>query len=158
MSNENKKDFNLMMNNNKDMPKIQIVKDEKIIKKYGGNKMFFAPPLFYDELIKKIPKGSLITINQIRTYLAKKNNADFTDPMTAGIFVNIVAWASYQRKSDITPYWRVLKTNGMLNNKYPEGVELQMKLLEREGHTIIKKGKKNIEYYVKNFENSLIEL
>lgn len=31
MSNENKKDFNLMMNNNKDMPKIQIVKDEKII-------------------------------------------------------------------------------------------------------------------------------
>ncbi len=44
MMNENKKDFNAMMNNNKDMPKIQIVKDEKTIKKYGGNKMFFAPP------------------------------------------------------------------------------------------------------------------
>lgn len=80
------------------------------------------------------------------------------DPMTAGIFVNIVVWASYQRKNDITPYWRVLKTNGMLNNRHPEGVELQKKLLEREGHTIIKKGKKKMEYYVKNFENSLIEL
>ena len=44
MTKENKKDFNAMMKNNKDMPKIQIVKDEKTIKKYGGTKMFFAPP------------------------------------------------------------------------------------------------------------------
>ena len=35
MVNENKKDFNVMMKNNKDMPKIQIVEDEKTIKKYG---------------------------------------------------------------------------------------------------------------------------
>ena len=42
MVNENKKDFNVMMKNNKDMPKIQIVEDEKTIKKYGGTKMFFA--------------------------------------------------------------------------------------------------------------------
>ena len=40
MANESKKDFNVMMNNNKDMPKIQIVEDEKIIKKYGGTKCF----------------------------------------------------------------------------------------------------------------------
>ena len=53
MSNESKKDFNAMMNNNKDMPKTEIVKDEKIIKKYGGTKMFFAPPIYYDELMKK---------------------------------------------------------------------------------------------------------
>ena len=25
-----------MMNNNKDMPKVQVVKDEKTVKKYGG--------------------------------------------------------------------------------------------------------------------------
>ena len=29
---------------------------------------------------------------------------------------------------------------------------------EEEGHTIISKGTKNIKYYVKDFENSLIEL
>ena len=40
MANENKKDFNAMMKNNKDMPKIQIVEDEKTIKKYGGTKIF----------------------------------------------------------------------------------------------------------------------
>ncbi len=94
----------------------------------------------------------------MRDYLAKQNNADFTDPMTAGIFVQIVAWASFQRKSDITPYWRTLKTDGELNDKYPEGVELQKKLLTEEGHTIIQKGRKNIKYYVKDYEKSLVEL
>lgn len=158
MANENNKDFNSMMKNNKDMPKIQIIKDDKTIKKYGGNKMFFAPPSFYDELMKKVPKGKLITVGQMRDYLAKKNNADFTDPMTAGIFVNIVAWASYQRTDDITPYWRTLKSDGELNNKYPIEIELQKKLLELEGHTIISKGSKNIKYYVKDYKDSLIKL
>lgn len=158
MGNENKKDFNAMMNNNKDMPKIQIVEDEKTIKKYGGTKMFFAPSLYYNELMKKVPKGKLITVSQMRVYLAKQNKADFTDPMTAGIFVNIVAWASYQRSEDITPYWRTLKSDGELNVKYPEAIELQKRLLEEEGHIIISKGIKNIKYYVKDFEKSLIEL
>ncbi len=158
MSNENKKDFNAMLKNDKDMPKIQIVKDENTIKKYGGNRMFFAPPSFYDKLMKKVPKGKLLTIGQMREYLAKENNADFTDPMTAGIFVNIVAWASYQRSTDITPYWRTLKSNGELNAKYPEAIELQKKLLEEEGHTIISKGNKNIKYYVKDFEKKLIKI
>ena len=49
--------------------------------------MFFAPPIYYDELMKKVPKGKLITVSVMRDYLAKKNNADFTDLMTAGIFV-----------------------------------------------------------------------
>ena len=158
MSNESKKDFNEMMKNNKDMPKIQIVEDEKTIQKYGGTKIFFAPPLYYNELMKKVPKGKLITVSQMRDYLAKQNKADFTDPMTAGIFVNIVAWASYQRNEDITPYWRTLKSDGELNVKYPEAIELQKRLLEEEGHTIISKGTKNIKYYVKDFEKSLIEL
>lgn len=157
MDNE-EKDFNAMMNNNKDMPKIQIVKDEKTIKKYGGTRMFFAPPIYYNELMKKVPKGKLMTVSQMREYLAKENDADFTDPMTAGIFVNIVAWASSQRTTDITPYWRTLKSDGELNANYPEGIELQKRLLEKEGHMIILKGTKNKKYYVKDFKNSLIEL
>lgn len=155
MVNYNKKDFNKMLNNKKDMPKIKVIDDEKNIKKYGGTRMLLAPPLYYDKLMRKVPKRKLITAGQIREYLAKENNADFTCPLTAGIFINIVAWASYQRKEDITPYWRTLKINGELNNKYPEGIELQKRLLEEEGHTIIQKGSK---YYVKDFESKLIKL
>lgn len=150
------KDFNTMMNNNKDMPKIQIIKDKKTITQYGGNKMLIAPPIYYDEIMKQIPSGKLITTTQIRQILAEKHNADFTDPMTAGIFINIVAHASHQRKENKTPYWRTIKSDGELNNKYPETIELQKKLLEEEGHIIIQKGTKNIKYYVKDYENNLI--
>ena len=120
--------------------------------------MFFAPSIYYDELMKKVPKGKLIIVSEIRDYLAKENNVDFTDPMTAGIFVNIVAWASYQRNTNITPYWRTLKADGELNIKYPEAIDLQKRLLEEEGHTIISKGTKDIKYYVKDYKESLIKL
>lgn len=158
MKDISKKDFNAMLNNNKDMPKIQIIEDEKSIKRYGGKKMLLAPPIYYDKVMKKVPQGKLITISMIRDHLSKKNSADFTDPMTAGIFVQIVAFASYQRTDNITPYWRTLKSDGKLNNKYPGGIELQKKLLEKEGHEIFTKGRKNIEYYVKDFEKNLVNL
>lgn len=158
MANESKKDFNAMLKDNKDMPKFVRITDEASIKRYGGDNMYFAPPIFYDEVMRKVPFGKLTTIGDIRKYFAKKNDADFTDPITAGIFASIVAWASYQRETDETPYWRTLKNNGELNPKYPEGIELQKKKLESEGHTIIQKGRTNIRYYVKDYENSLIEL
>ena len=109
MSNENKKDFNAIMNNNKNMPKF-VDLDEEGAKKWGGKRMIIAPPIYYNDIIKKIPKGKVITTNEIRNYIAKNNNVDITCPLTAGIFINICAWASYQRTIDITPYWRVLKT------------------------------------------------
>lgn len=155
MANEKQKDFNAMLNNSKDMPKIQIVTDEATIKKYGGNKMYFAAPINYDQIMKQIPFGIVTTVKDIRNYLAKINDADFTDPMTSGIFVTIVAWASYQRTTNITPYWRTLKTNGELNDKYPGGLLLQKELLEKEGHIIIQKGRTNIKYYVKDYDKKL---
>ena len=37
MANEDKKDFNAMLHDSKDMPKFQIIIDQKSIEKYGGN-------------------------------------------------------------------------------------------------------------------------
>lgn len=158
MANEDKKDFNAMLNDSKDMPKFQVITDEKSIEKYGGDKMYFAPPIDYDRVMRLVPYGKLLTVGVIREYFAKANGADFTEPITAGIFVSIVAWASFQRKNDKTPYWRTLKANGELNAKYPDGIEAQKELLEKEGHTVIQKGRKNIRYYVKDYENALYSL
>lgn len=158
MANEDKKDFNAMLQRDNGMPKIQIVSDEATIKKYGGEKMYFAPPKDYDSIMKQIPMGKVITVKAIREYFAKKNKADFTDPITAGIFVSIAAWASYQRNENLTPYWRTLKVNGELNPKYPGGVEAQKKKLEEEGHIVIQKGRTHIRYYVKDYEFSLFPL
>ena len=158
MANEDKKDFNAMLRDNKDMPKLQIITDAKSIEKYGGDRMYFAPPMDYDQVMKRIPRGKVITVGKIREYFAKQNNADFTEPITAGVFVSIAAWASFQRSEDETPYWRTLKAKGELNEKYPGGIAAQREKLEAEGHTIIQKGRTNIKYYVKDYEKSLFEL
>lgn len=158
MANEDKKDFNAMLNDSKDMPKIKVITDEPSIEKYGGNRMYFAPPIDYDTVMKMIPYGKVITVGKIREYFAKKSGADFTEPITAGVFVSIAAWASHQREDDKTPYWRTLKANGELNDKYPGGAMAQKEKLEAEGHIIIQKGRKNIRYYVKDYECVLFEL
>ena len=157
MANEDTKDFNAMLNDRKDMPKIQVITDEKSIEKYGGNRMYFAPPADYDRVMKKVPAGKVITVGKIREYFAAANHADFTEPITAGIFVSIAAWASDQRTEDKTPYWRTLKANGELNPKYPGGIQAQKKQLEAEGHMVISKGRTNIRYYVKDYEKVLYE-
>lgn len=109
-------------------------------------------------LLQVIPYGKVITLGEIREYFAKLNEVDFTEPITAGIFVSIAAWASYQRSENETPYWRTLKANGELNPKYPGGVEAQKEKLEAEGHTIIKKGRTNIRYFVKDYSDVLFKL
>lgn len=158
MANEDTKNFNAMLHDSKDMPKIQIITDRKSIEKYGGNKMYFAPPLDYDCVMKRVPYGRVTTVGEIREYFAKQSGADFTEPITAGIFVSIAAWASDQRAGDETPYWRTLKANGELNEKYPGGIESQKEKLEAEGHAIIAKGRKNIRYYVKDYAKVLFAL
>lgn len=158
MANEAQKDFNAMLRDSKDMPKIQTVTDPEVIQKYGGSRMFFAPPMDYDRVMKRIPNGKVTTVGQIREYLAKTNQADFTEPITAGIFVSIAAWASYQRADDETPYWRTLKAGGELNPKYPGGVQAQKARLEAEGHTVVQKGRTNIRYFVKDYEAALFDL
>lgn len=158
MANEEKKDFNAMLNDSKDMPKIQIITDEKSILKYGGDRMYFAPPMDYDRVMRLVPFRKLLTVGAIREYFARQSGADFTEPITAGIFVSIAAWASFQRTDRKTPYWRTLKADGELNAKFPGGIEAQKELLEKEGHTVIQKGRTNIRYYVRDYEKALFEL
>ncbi len=158
MANEEKKDFNAMLRKATDMPRVQTVTDEATIRKYGGERMYFAPPMDYDRVMRRVPRGKLLTVGEIRAYFARQAGADFTDPITAGIFVSIAAWASFQRAEDPTPYWRTLKANGELNPKYPGGTAAQKELLEREGHTVVAKGRTNIRYYVKDYEQALFKL
>ena len=155
MAKEDKKDFNAMLRDSKDMPKIQIITDQKSIEKYGGDRMYFAPPMDYDAAMRRVPCGKLTTVGDIRAWFAEQSGADFTEPITAGIFVSIAAWASYQRGEDETPWWRTLKANGELNPKYPGGAEAQKEKLEAEGHTVLRKGRTNSKYVVKDYEKAL---
>ncbi len=151
-----KKTANEKLNDSKDMPKIAILEDPKAIERYHGRRLLIAPPKDYDALMKQVPFGRLVTSDQIRDHLAKKYQADATCPLTAGIFINIVAQASLERgENDVTPYWRTLKRNGEINEKFPGGIEEQRLLLEGEGHEVIKKGSK---YFVVDLQSSRFRL
>jgi alkylated DNA nucleotide flippase Atl1 len=146
------------LRDNKNLPKIEKVTD-KMSKKWGTGTVVIPAPIEVDALMKKVPKGKLITINEIRVALAKKHGATIGCPMTTGIFAWVAANAAEEErqkgKKDITPYWRVLKSGGVINEKYPGGAEAQKILLEREGHTIIRKGKK---YTVANYKKVLAKI
>jgi len=117
-------------------------------------------PLLVDGLIRKVPKGKLITVNQIRQRLAKEFKADATCPLTTGIFLRIISEVAEEDrqagKKQITPYWRVVKDDGSLNPKYPGDVEAHAELLKKEGHRITpSKGKKPPK--VAEFEKALVQ-
>lgn len=71
MTNENAKDFNAMLQNSKDMPKIQTITDAASIEKYGESRMYFALPLDYDAVMKRVPAGKAVTVGEIREYFAR---------------------------------------------------------------------------------------
>lgn len=155
-----KRTYNEKLKNTQGLPKVQFIGlDDKMAKRYGCGHMLIAAPYEYDEIMKRIPEGYVITSEEIRTYLAQKHNADYTCQLTAGIFINIAAHASQEREisgsNDLTPYWRTLKKGGELNEKYPGGIDQQKFLLEAEGHGILKKGKR---YYVKDYQKVLYQL
>jgi alkylated DNA nucleotide flippase Atl1 len=144
----------------KDLPKVVTITG-KMSKRWGkeGDTCVIPAPKEVDEIMKKVPKGKLITINQIREKLAKKHGATIGCPITTGIFASIAARAAEEKTSEgkkcITPYWRTLKEGGVINEKYPAGIAGQKKLLEKEGHKVIPKGKKAA---VADFEKYLVRL
>ena len=142
----------------KDLPKVEKI-TEKMSKKWGRGTVVIPAPKEVDEIMKKVPKGKIITINQIREVLAQKHNATIGCPMTTGIFAWIAANAAEEAaregKKNITPYWRTLKTGGVINQKYPGGAEAQKKLLEKEGQKVMQKGKKCV---VLDFEKYLLKV
>ncbi len=138
------------------MPRIVTVDAEEAVKIYGGSQMLLAPPIDYDTLMRQVPFGKLTTTTALRDSLAKHYGADYTCPLTAGIFVNLAAKASEARPNDPTPYWRTLKAQGELNDKYPGGAIAQKAKLEEEGFTILSKGRSKLRYYVQDYEAYLI--
>jgi len=151
-----KRSWSEKLKDSKDLPKVEKITD-KMSKRWGTGTVVIPAPIEVDEMMKKVPKGKLITLNEIRIALAKKHNATIGCPLTTGIFAWIAANAAEEEKEkgrkDVTPYWRILKTCGVINPKYPGGVEAQRKLLESEGHKVVQKGKK---YVVVDYEKSLM--
>lgn len=126
---------------------------------WGGGRMLIPHPTEVDALIRKVRKGKLVTLDEIRAALARKHGVDVCCPMTAGIFVNVVAAAAEEDRAEgkrrIAPYWRCLKRNGELNPKFPNGYEGQRSQLEAEGHVVVPRGRR---LFVADYKVKITEL
>lgn len=102
-------------------------------------------------IMRAVPKGKLITIKEVCETLSRKHRTKYCCTLVTGIEVMIVGNASEEIKDGI-PYWRTLKMNGVLNEKYPGGTEAQRQMLEKEGFEIERRGGK---FRVVDFERYL---
>lgn len=144
----------------KGLPKV-VSGPPKWEKRFGGRRVLVATPLLVDGLIRRVQRGKLVTIGQIRQRLAQDFEADSTCPLTTGIFVRIAAETAEEDlqmgRQEITPYWRVIRDDGSLNERFPGGVAAQATHLGEEGHTI-EPGKGKKPPRVKDFEKALVSL
>ena len=131
------------INRPRDLPKIKQAPEI-----WGGGLMVIPHPQAVIKIMRSIPYGKTLTLDEIRAKLAKDTNADIACPMTTGIFVSLAAQA-YEEGSDSVSYWRTLKRDGELNSKFPGGIEGHKEKLESEGHIIYAKGKR---LFVRDYE------
>jgi hypothetical protein len=128
-------------------------------RRWGTGTVVVPAPREVDALMKKVPAGKLITIDELRRTLAAAHGATIACPITTGIFAWIAAHAADEAEQAgakrITPYWRTLKTNGELNHKYPQGIDHLTRRLRAEGHTIVRKGTR---CFVANYAASLARI
>lgn len=161
-----KKSWQEKLGDKKGLPK--ILKLEKrfpcynAIHKMGaevGDRVVLANPSEVIEVMKKVPKGKLITLSEICMKIARKHNVKACCSLTTGIFVmtgaNASEEAANEGKNLHIPYWRTLKIGGFLNEKYPGGAEAQKELLEKEGFKVIHKGRRLV---VNDYERYLTEI
>ncbi|MFM7638188.1 MAG: hypothetical protein ACKO67_00525 [Bacteroidota bacterium] len=123
--------------NEKKEPKIKRI-DIDFADIPAGSNMFIATPKLVDEYIQQIGIGKRIDIKTLRKDLAIEHNADYTCPVTTGIFLRIVAEANYEklqsgkRIEEITPFWRVIEPKSALAKKLTFGQEFILKQIEKE--------------------------
>ena len=159
MQMKTKKTWTEKLNDPKDLPK-KITINAKSNKMNWPHGTYILPsPAEVDQLMKKVPKGKLTTNDCIRKTLAAKHHTDYACPMVTGIFTWIASHAAQEQadagKKRITPYWRTLKSEGVINDKYPAGALAQRKLLLQERHSVMRKGKK---YLVADYQKKLCKI
>jgi alkylated DNA nucleotide flippase Atl1 len=159
-----RKSWREKLTDNKGLPKTGMITG-RMSKRWGTGTMVVPAPLEVDAIMRQVPKGKLITINEIRVVLARKHRVDICCPVTTGIFAWIAAHAAaevaaetaakHSKKLSGNPYWRTLKSGGELNPKYPGGIAQLRKLLAAEGHKVVARGKR---HFVIDFEQRLATL
>ena len=128
-----------------DRPAKIVAIPPRMRRRFGRGKMLIPAPSDMEKLIRRIPRGKVMKLGDLRDALARAAGATLACPLVTGIFLRVIAEASAEKvragKSRITPVWRVIHDDGTLQEKFPGGPLAQAGHLEAEGHTILRTGK-----------------
>lgn len=142
----------------KDFPRVEPLTGG-MRRTYGPGTIVIPRPREVDELMRRVPRGRLVTINDLREVLARRHGATVACPICTGIFARVAAGAAGDEEAAgrvrVTPYWRTLRGAGELNPKYPGGLAEQARRLEAEGHRVVARGAKRA---VADYEDSLVSV
>jgi hypothetical protein len=146
------------LDDDKGFPKVSKI-DAAMSKRWGTGTFVIPAPREVAQLMRRVPTGKLTTIDEIRRALARRHRTTIACPLTTGIFAWIAAHAAFEaaeaKVKNTTPFWRTLKSGGVLNPKYPGGIPLLKRKLKAEGHRVKQKGKR---YLVEGFDKCLADL
>jgi hypothetical protein len=129
--------------------KIHEVKrlDKKFADMPEGCKMLIATPKIVEEYVKQIPKGKSVSMQTMRNDLASEYRAEYTCPVTSGIFLRMVSEAAYEQiqqgkpLSKVAPFWRIVEENSALNKKLSFGSDFVKDQRKRERIGLVKVAK-----------------
>lgn len=101
---------------------------------YPPGRMLIASPDTIAAIVQRIPRGQVLRLGDLRAALAAAHDANYTCPMTTGIFLRMLAEdVDRAGTGDDMPWWRVVRDNGALLDKLPGGAAGQRQRLERDG-------------------------
>ncbi len=108
----------------------------------GCATLLIPRPPDIEAIMRRVPKGNVVTTGAIRAELARRANADAACPLVTGIFVRLIGDAAEEDraigKARVTPWWRTIRDDGKLNDKFPGGIAAQAKHLRAEGVEVVK--------------------
>ena len=84
-----------------------------------------------EALVAKVKKGKLATVPQLREKIARDFNVDTACPAATLKALQLIS-----KKDQAKCFWRIVKANGELISKFPNGVEGHAELLQGEGYRI----------------------
>ena len=88
------------MADSKDLPRVADIPPQLALRWGVSGRMVIPAPREVDEVMRRVPRGRLITVNQIRAALARKHRVDTACPITTGIFASIAARAAGEDEAE----------------------------------------------------------
>lgn len=104
----------------------------------AGATMLIATPQMVDAYVRQIPKGTAGSLAQMRKDLAAENGAEYSCPVTSGIFLRIVAEAAWEelqagkKPHQVAPFWRIIPANAPTAKKLSFGTGFLLEMRAKE--------------------------